>query len=139
MLSYPFKQRLDANGAYLLTFPDLPEAGFSARTKASATRKAGNALESALDLYFKERRAVPMPSAPKRGQGIVTLSVGMSAKVLLRNQMIAQKVRQRDLTRRLKTTPQAVNRLITLTHPTKIDKLVEAFAALGKKLELRVV
>ena len=43
-----------------------------------------------------------------------------------------------DLARRLKTTPQAVNRPTTLRHSNKIDGLVEAFAALGKKLELRV-
>lgn len=139
MLSYPFKLKLDANGAQLVTFPDIPEAVTSAHTKASIARRASDALESALEFYFKDGRVVPMPRAPKRGQRTVTLSVTMSGKVLLRNEMIAQKVRSVDLARRLKTTPQAVNRLTTLRHSTKIDGLVEAFAALGKKLELRVV
>ena len=138
MLSYPFRQRLDTNGAYLLTFPDIPEAVTSAHTEASVMRMAGDALESALEFYFEDGRAVPMPSAPKRGQRNVTLSASMSGKVLLLNEMIAQQVRPADLARRLKTTPQAVNRLTTLRHSTKIDGLVEAFAALGKKLELRV-
>ena len=138
MLSYPFRQKLDNHRAYLLTFPDIPEAVTSAHTAGSVMRMAGDALESALEFYFKDGRAVPMPSAPKRGQRIVTLSASMSGKVLLRNEMITQKVRPIDLARRLKTTPQAVNRLTTLRHPTKIDGLVEAFAVLGKKLDFWV-
>ena len=104
MLSYPLKQKLDNNGAYLLTFPDIPEAVTSAHTEASVMRMAGDALESALEFYFEAGRAVPMPSVPKRGQRSVTLSASMSGKVLLLNEMIAQKVRPADLERRLKTT-----------------------------------
>jgi antitoxin HicB len=79
-----------------------------------------------------------MPSAPKRGQQKVTLPASMSAKVLLLNEMLAQNIRLVDLARLLGTTPQAVNRMTNLRHSTKIDGLVEAFQALGKKLELRV-
>jgi len=32
--------------------------------------------------------------------------------------------------------PQEVNRLTTLTHPTKIDTVAEALKALGKRLTL---
>ncbi len=80
-----------------------------------------------------------MPSAPKRGQRTVTLPASMSAKVLLLNEMLLQKVRPAELARLLGTTPQAVNRMTNLRHPTKIDGLAEAFLALGKRLELHVV
>lgn len=138
MLAYPVKMKPDTNGSLLVTFPDIPEAATSARNEAKAMHVALEALESALEFYFEDNRPVPMPSEPKRGQRTVTLPASMSAKILLLNEMLAQNVRPADLARLLGTTPQAVNRLTDLRHSTKIDGLVEAFRALGKKLELRV-
>lgn len=138
MLSYPVRIKKDTNGSLLVTFPDIPEAATSAHNEAKALTLALEALESALEFYFEDGRAVPMPGAAKRGQQTVTLPASMSAKVLLLNEMIAQKVRPADLARLLHTTPQVVNRLTNLRHATKIDGLVEAFQALGKRLELRV-
>lgn len=138
MLTYPVRLKKDTNGSLLVTFPDIPEAATSAHDETNALAEALEALESALEFYFEDGRTVPMPSAPKRGQQTVTLPASMSAKILLLNEMIAQNVRPADLARLLGTTPQAVNRLTNLRHSTKIDGLVEAFHALGKRLELRV-
>ena len=138
MLAYPVKLKTDTNGSLLVTFPDIPEAATSAHNQMKALINALEALESALEFYFEDGRPVPMPSAPKRGQQTVTLPASMSAKVLLLKEMLEQNVRPADLARLLGTTPQAVNRLTNLRHATKIDGLVEAFQALGKKLELRV-
>jgi len=138
MLSYPFALRKDTNGSLFITFTDIPEAAASAHKVDRAPVEALEALGSALEFYFEDVRTVPMPSAPKRGQQTVTLPASMSVKVLLLNEMIAQKVRPADLARLLGTTPQAVNRLTNLRHPTKIDGLVEAFQALGRKLEFHV-
>jgi len=43
-----------------------------------------------------------------------------------------------ELARRLDTTRQEVNRLIDLGHTTKIDRIEDALAALGKELDLSV-
>ena len=138
MLAYPIKLKKDTNGSLLLTFVDIPEATSSAHEEAKVLVLALKALESALEFYFEGGRRIPMPSPAKRGQQTVTLPASMSAKVLLLNEMLAQNVRPAVLARLLGTSPQAVNRLTNLRRPTKIDGLVEAFQALGKKLELRV-
>ena len=138
MRAYPIKFKKDTNGSLLLTFVDIPEATSSAHEEAKVLVLALEALESALEFYFEGGRRIPMPSPAKRGQQTVTLPASMSAKVLLLNEMLAQNVRPADLARLLGTSPQAVNRLTNLRHPTKIDGLVEAFQALGRKLELRV-
>ena len=138
MLAYPIKLKKDTNGSLLLTFVDIPEATSSAHGEAKVLVLALEALESALEFYFEDGRRVPMPSPAKRGRQTVTLPASMSAKVLLLNEMRAQNVRPADLARLLGTSPQAVNRLTNLRRPTKIDGLVEAFRALGKRLELRV-
>ena len=97
-------------------------------------RAKTDALESALDFYFEDRRRVPAPSKFKRSQYLVELPVSVAAKVLLLNEMLRQKVRPAELARRLGTTPQEVNRLTNLRHPTKIDRVDSALRALGKRL-----
>jgi antitoxin HicB len=69
----------------------------------------------------------------------VELPVSVAAKVLLLNEMIRQEVRPAELARRLKTTPQEVNRLTNIRHTSKIDGIAGAMKALGKTLEIRAI
>jgi hypothetical protein len=57
-----------------------------------------------LDFYFEAGRTVPAPSKPKRDQHMVELPASIAAKVLLLNEMIAQKVRLRSLPAASKST-----------------------------------
>jgi antitoxin HicB len=138
MLSYPARIARDGDG-FLVSFPDIPEALTSGATREEALEMAADALTTAMDFYFQDRRAVPMPSARKRGQVLIDLPVSVAAKVLLLNEMIRQGTRNVDLARRMNVRPQEVNRLTDLHHPTKIDTISEALRSLGKKLELQIV
>ncbi|HEX4007758.1 MAG TPA: type II toxin-antitoxin system HicB family antitoxin [Acidobacteriaceae bacterium] len=138
MLAYPVRLTPDReSGGYVVNFPDIPEALTQGETVEEALQQAQDALETALDFYFDERRAVPMPSRPKRGQRTVALPISIEAKILLLNEMTRQGVRPADLARRLKTSPQAINRLVNLKYATRIDSVAEALEALGKTLEIR--
>jgi antitoxin HicB len=140
MLAYPVKLTPDKkSGGLVVTFPDIPEAMTQGETVDEAMEMAQDALETALDFYFDDRRAVPAPAKPKRGQRLVTLPVSIEAKVLLLNEMIRQRVRPAELARWLRTTPQAVNRLVNIRYVSKIDGIAVAMAALGKSLEVRAV
>lgn len=137
-MSYPARVRRDGDAGYMVSFPDIPEALTGARTKAAALEMAVDALTTAMDFYFEDRRAVPAPTAPKRGQVLVELPPSVAAKVLLLNAMIRQRVRPSDLARRMHVRAQEVNRLTDLHHPTKIDTIAIALKAMGKRLELSV-
>ncbi len=140
MLAYPVKLTPDKRaGGFVVTFPDIPEAITQAETVDEALAMGADALESAMDFYFGDKRPVPMPSTPKRRQHVVELPVSLSAKVLLLNEMLRQKVRPAELARRLSTTPQEINRLTNLRHASKIDGIAIAMKALGKTLEIRAV
>ena len=89
-----------------------------------------------MDFYFEDRRPVPAPSQRKRGHVMVDLPVSVGAKVLLLNEMLRQNVRPGELARRMNVRPQEVNRITTLSHPTKIDTISQALAAMGRRLEL---
>src|SRR5580698_1912507 len=138
-MRFPARFARAREGGFVVTFPDIPEAITQGENIDDAMIHAADALESALDFYFEEGRRVPMPSRPKRGQRMVELPASVSAKVLLLNEMIAQKVRPAALARRLRVTPQEVTRLIDLRHATKIDGIAGALKALGKTLEIRAV
>jgi antitoxin HicB len=138
-MRFPAKFARAKEGGFVVTFPDIPEAITQGDSIDDAMHHAADALESALDFYFEEGRRVPLPSRPKRGQRVIELPASVSAKVLLLNEMIAQKVRPATLARRLRVTPQEVTRLIDLRHTTKIDGIAGALKALGKTLEIRAV
>ena len=135
MLSYPARISRDGNG-FMVSFPDIPEALTGAASREEAIAMAADALTTAMDFYFEDRRPVPAPSAPKRGQVMIDLPPSVGAKVLLLNEMLAQGTRPADLARLMNIRPQEVNRLTTLRHPTKIDTVADALKALGRRLEL---
>lgn len=138
-MKFPVNLAKEPEGGYTVTFPDIPEAITCGTNVEDALYHAKDALESAMEFYFDDQRPVPAPSKPKRGQHMVELPASVSAKVILLNEMAAQKVRPAELARRLRITPQEVTRLIDLRHTTKIDGIAGALRALGKTLEVRAV
>jgi antitoxin HicB len=134
---YPITLKADGNG-WMVTFPDLPEAITGADTREQALAMARDALVTALDFYFEDKREVPMPSKVKRGQETVSLPASQWAKVLLLNEMVRQKKRPIDIARLMGTSPQVFNRITDLHHATKVDQIEEALGVLGRRLELRL-
>ncbi len=137
MLRYPVRIEPDGDG-FLATFRDIPEAATGAITREETLDMAEDALVTAMDFYFEDQRQVPLPSAAEPGEDLVGLPVSLSAKVLLLNEMLAQRITQADLARRMHVKPQEVTRIVDVHHATKIDTLADAFAALGRRLELRL-
>ena len=133
MRAYPVNLRKDGK-FILVTFPDIPEAVTQGRDRTEALKAARDVLETAMDVYFDERRPVPAPSQPKRGQLVDEVPASHSAKILLLNEMLHQNVRPADLARRIGTSPQVVNRLTNIRHTSQIDGIDTALRALGKRL-----
>ena len=136
-MRYPVNLKKAREGGYVVTFPDIAEAITQGETIEDALRHAQDALESAMEFYFEDRRRVPAPSRPKPKQYIVELPASLTAKVLLLNEMLRQNVRPAELARRIGTTPQEINRLTDIRHTTKIDRIDNALRALGKRLVLQ--
>ena len=131
--------RDETDGGFVVTFRDIPEAITQGETVEDALVMAKDALETAMEFYFEDKRCVPAPSKPKRGQHTIELPASLSAKIWLLNEMVAQKIRPAELARRLNTTPQQVNRLTNLRHTTRIDAIAAALHAMGRQLEISVV
>jgi antitoxin HicB len=135
-MHYPARFKPAPEGGFVVIFRDIPEAITQGETEVEAMDMARDVLYSSMEFYFESKRQVPMPSPAKRGDHLVELPPSVWAKVLLLNEMLAQKVTPSELARRLHTRPQDVNRVIDLAHATKIDRLNEAMQALGKSLQI---
>jgi antitoxin HicB len=133
MLIYPARVTKCDDG-YVVTFRDIPEANTSGKSLEEAMEMAGDALSTAMEFYFEDERAVPLPSATKRGEVLVDFPASLSAKVLLLNEMVRSSTTPAQLARKLHTSPQAVNRIVDIHHVTKIDTIAEALNPMGKKL-----
>lgn len=139
MLNYPVTLTPDTNGTFLVGFPDFPEANSVGDDEQDALASAVDALETALEIYFDERRPVPLPSQPEPGQATVALPALSAAKVLIWNEMFAQKLRKADLARLLNVHTPQVDRLFDLHHSSKFEFVEQAAKALGKKLTVELV
>ena len=137
-MRYPATFTPADEGGFTVTFRDIPEAITEGDTLKEARAAAADALLTAMDFYFEDRRKVPEPSEAQPGEELVELPTSAWAKVLLLNEMIEQKVRPSDLARLLGTSPQDVNRLIDLHHATKIDAVSRAIAVLGRRMEVSI-
>lgn len=139
MLRYPARFEPAEEGGFVVTFRDVPEAITQGDSIEDARAMAADALLTAMDFYFEDKRPVAPPSKAQKGEELVSLPATVSAKVLLLNEMIQQKVTPSELARRLDTSPQVVNRIVDIKHATKIDTIAEAVEALGKRLEISVI
>lgn len=117
-----------------MLFPDIPEAMTGGNTREEALAMAQDALVTAFDFYFEDRREVPPPS--KEGGAFVEVPASVAAKVLLLNAVVQTGVTNAELARMIDTRPQEITRVLDLHHSTKIDTIQKALSALGKRLEM---
>jgi antitoxin HicB len=134
MLTYCYTLTPDDNGTLLVEFPDIPEVAAVAEDEQHAREQGLDGLEVALQLYIDARRPVPMPAAT--GQGSVTLPALVTAKVLLSNEMVRQGIRKSEMARLLDAHMPQIDRLLDLSHGSKLDQIEAALQQLGKRLEV---
>jgi len=138
MLIYPYSVERDSNESLLVSFPDIPEANAVGDDETEAAINAAEALEAALEIYFDERRPIPMPSKKQRGQFEVRLPALITSKVLLSNEMVNQGVRKSELARRMEVHMPQVDRLLDPRHSSKIEQVESALSKLGRHLDVSI-
>ncbi len=134
MFLYPVTLKRDQDGGFIATLKDIPEAITQGETEHEALAAAKDALETALDFYFEDNRAV-LPSKARPRQAVELPPA--SPPKFCSSTKIQQQVRPAELARRVKTTPQEVNRLTNVQHTSRIDGIAAALKALGKRLYMR--
>jgi len=73
MFDYPAVVKAQAEGGFVVTFPDVPEAITQGEDREEALLYAVEALEAALSFYVEDRRPLPVRSVraePGLGRGL---------------------------------------------------------------------
>ena len=132
-LAYPVSLERQDDGAFLVSFPDIPEALTEGATEEKALAEAEDCLIAALGGYIQSRRDIPHPSAA-RGRALVALPALVAAKTALYCEMRAQGIGNTALAKRLRITEGAVRRLIHPDHRSHIGQVEAGLRALGQRL-----
>lgn len=137
MLRYSVRLSRDTNGTILVDVPAIPEAHTFGDDREEALARAVDAIETALMGYIGDRRDIPAPDARQRA-AFVTLPALTEAKLGLYESMRAARVGKAELARRLNSHLPQIDRLLDLTHASRLDQLEAAFRALGKRLTVEI-
>ncbi len=137
--AYSVVLTVDQNGTVIAEFPDVPEALTCGADETNALQWAQDALVVALSGYVDDRRDIPIPSKPQKGQQFVPLPPMVAAKLAIYQAMRDQEVTQAEMASRLHCDARQVRRLLDLDHHSRLDQIEAALTVLGKRLRIDVV
>ncbi len=136
-MDYPVRLARDDNDTILVSFPDFPEAHTYGESVEDALRHAPDALASAIDAYIRDRRDIPPPSAI-RAKYRVSVPALVEAKIRVYEVMREAKIGKSQLAKRLEWHLPQVDRLLAMTHGSKLAQLETALRVMGKRLVIGV-
>jgi len=138
MRVYPLTVEPDDNGTLLVSFVDIPEAHTFTDNEDQITARATDCALTALEGYMRDRRPIPTPSREHTGRAVVLPPLAV-AKIALYEAMRNAGVRKAELARRLRWHMPQVDRLLSLRHGSRLERLEAALTVLDHHLEMRVV
>ena len=132
--TYPAELHTEDGGQLRVRFIDLPEAITSGEDRPDALRQAADCLEESIAGRIADGLDIPRPSKAKRSQAKIALSGSMAAKASLYLAMREAGITRTQLARRLALDEKEVRRMLNPRHPTKLPRIEQALATLGKRL-----
>ena len=120
-----------------VTAPDVPELVTCGDTREEALERAQDALVTALSFYVDDGKPLPAPRAAG-GRHVVSVPVLEAAKLALHEAMLAAKVSNVELGRRMGLGENAVRRLRDPVHRSHVGQVEAALRALGRRVVLEV-
>ncbi|GJD65199.1 type II toxin-antitoxin system HicB family antitoxin [Methylobacterium frigidaeris] len=137
--TYAARVRQVDEGAFLVDFPDLPEARTFGSTQIEAIQRASDALREALRRRMEDREEIPVPSPVGPGHWLIYPPAEMAAKVAVYEAFRRRGLTQSALADRLGVGEAEVRRILDPSHRTKLGRLDEVAQALGGRLEVAFV
>ena len=126
-------------GGFVVTFPDFEFGVTQGDTEREACEMAADALALIIESYIAQGKPLPAPSKRHGKQyRAIALPALQAAKVELYRQFVRSGIRKVDLARRIGIPKTVVDRLFDLKHMSRLNQIESAFAALGKRLSVRI-
>ena len=132
---YPAKLTPETEqGGHVVTFRDLPEAITQGEDIDDTLLEAVDCLEEAIANRIASDLPIPDSSQAKKGEYAILLPVQLSAKAALYLAIRDAKITKVELARRMNCDEKEVRRLLNPKHPSKLPRIEQALATLGKQL-----
>lgn len=128
----------ETDRGFVVTFEDIPEAITQGETVPEALTEAADALEEAIAGRIRRGDPIPEPSAAG-DRACVPVPAQTAAKAALYLALRSTGISKSALAERLKCDEKEVRRLLDPRHPSKLPRIQEALAALGKSLAVKLV
>ncbi len=127
------------DGGFVVTFRDLPEAITQGDSIEEALQEASDCLDEAIAARIDDNMDIPYPSNNKQAhEYLVSVPLQTALKAAVALAMRESNMTQVELAKALNTKPREVRRILNPYHGTKLTKMEQTLAALGKKVELCV-
>ena len=135
---YPGLFQREADGGYLVTFPDVPEAITQGDDLADAMASASDALGLALRGYLAHGRPLPKRSSRLKGYIDVPVEAANALKLAVVEAFRTAGISKSEFARRLGKADTEAHRILDPDHPTKLSALEAALRLLGKQIIVSV-
>ena len=124
-------------GGYVVTFPDFGNGVTQGETDEEAMEMAQDVLTLTIGDYMRESKRLP---TPRRHHGSkfrsVVLPALQAAKVDLCGTFLESGLKKAELARQIGIPKTHIERLFSLRHHSRLNRIEAAFAALGKRLHV---
>jgi len=121
-------------GGFVVTCRDLPQLVTQGENVADALAEASDAMDEAFAAYMQAKLAFPTPSKARRGEYRVAPPAVTMAKAALYVAMKEAHVTNVQLAKQLGVNEKEVRRLLDPHYASKLPRIAQAVAALGKRL-----
>lgn len=125
-------------GGHVVICRDLPELVTQGEDIADALAQAADAMDEAFAYRMSAGIDFPPPTAMRRGEHWVSPPAETAAKAALHVAMREASVTKVELARRLGVNEKEVRRLLDPHHGSKLPRIAEAIAVLGRRLRIEL-
>lgn len=121
-------------GGFVVTCRDLPQLVTQGEDVADALSEASDAMDEVFAAYMQGKLAFPAPTKARRGEHRVAPPAETMAKAALYVAMKEAHVTNVQLAKQLGVDEKEVRRLLDPHYASKLPRIAQAVAALGKRL-----
>jgi Uncharacterized conserved protein len=131
---YPVLLKRATDGGYLVTCRDLPALVTQGKDRDDALVQAADAMDEVFATLMKLGRSFPVPTKPRRSERMISPPMETVAKAALYATLRDAKITKVELARQLGIDEKEVRRLLDPHYQSKLPRIAEAVAMLGKRL-----
>ncbi len=136
--AYPVRFVPARDGGWTISCRDLPDVVSQAEADEDRIDIAEGALQAAIEGRVLTGGAIPAPSPARRGEIEVSLPVETAAKAALYSAMQEVGISKSELAKRLNVNEKEARRLLDPKHPSKLTRVSDALAVLGRRMQVSV-